>query len=251
MHSCIYQGQVRHRRLGPVPHAFRYSLFLLYLDLNELDEVFRRRLLWSTKRPAVAWFRRGDHFGDPDVALDTCVRDLVENETGTRPDGPIRLLTHLRYFGYIMNPVSFFFCFDETGESVHTVVAEVNNTPWKERHCYVFTDPLDSKLLTQKTFHVSPFMGMEMRYGWRFSVPGERLSAHVETYEHDKRVFDAAMSLERRDLTGWQLARVLLRHPMMTMKVATAIYWPALRLKLKGIPFYPHPKHTEPENISR
>lgn len=246
MHSCLYEGRVTHRRFTPVSHSFRYSLFLLYLDLAELDEVFHRRWLWSTRRPALARFRRDDHLGDPAVPLDTAVRDLVENQTGIRPNGPIRLLTHPRYFGYIMNPVCFYYCFDAAGENVTTIVAEVTNTPWGERHCYVLPDPIGRHFFTPKEFHVSPFMGMEMKYAWWISDPGERLTVHMENHEQGRPIFDAALSLKRRPLTGGRLARALLRYPLMTAQVAGAIYWQAMRLKMKRVPFFPHPKHADP-----
>jgi DUF1365 family protein len=130
MHSAIYHGWLRHRRHAPSRHAFRYRLFLMYLDLAELDTVFRGRWLWSARRMALARFDRTDHLGDPDVPLDRAVRDLVESRGGRRPAGPIRLLTHLRYFGHCFNPVSFYYCFDAGDTRVETVVAEVNNTPW-------------------------------------------------------------------------------------------------------------------------
>lgn len=109
MHSCLYEGIVRHRRVGPPPHEFRHSLFMLYLDLAEIDEVFRNRWLWSSSRFAVARFCREDHVGPASEPLDQSVRNLVQIRAGFRPSGAVRLLTHLRYFGYLMNPVSFFF----------------------------------------------------------------------------------------------------------------------------------------------
>lgn len=137
MQSCLYEGTVRHRRLTPVAHQFRQSLFLMYLDLDELPTLFRERWLWSCERFNVATFRRRDHFGDTAVPLSESVRALVEARTGRRPLGPIRLLTHLRYFGYCFNPLSVYFCFDPEDEHLEAVVAEVSNTPWGERHCYV------------------------------------------------------------------------------------------------------------------
>ena len=135
--SAIYEGTVRHRRRRPRLHAFTYRVFLMYLDLDDLDDVFQGRWLWSTQRPALARFRREDHVGDPSVPLDEAVRDLVAARTGHRPAGPVRLLTHLRYFGYVMNPVSFYYCFAADGAGLEAIVAEVNNTPWGEQHCYV------------------------------------------------------------------------------------------------------------------
>jgi DUF1365 family protein len=116
MKSCVYEGTVRHRRDAPVRHSFHYSIFMMYLDLAELPDLFRERWFWSPATPNLAWFRQSDHLGDPEKPLDQNVRDLVEAKTGHRPSGPIRLLTHLRYFGYGFNPVSFYFCFDSTDQ---------------------------------------------------------------------------------------------------------------------------------------
>ena len=159
MHSALYEGTIRHRRFAPVEHSFSYTMFMAYLDLAELDVAFRGRWLWSASRPALARFRREDHLGDRAIPLDRCVRDLVEAKTGRRPEGPIRLLTHLAYYGWCFNPVSFFYCFDRAGLNVEFIVSEVSNTPWLERHCYVH-DRRDSPgevfhARMKKEFHVS------------------------------------------------------------------------------------------------
>lgn len=252
-HSCLYEGSVQHRRRTPVEHRFRYALFMVYLDLSELESVFNRRWLWSTRRIAPARFRRDDYLGDPTQPLETAVRDLVERETGLRPTGPIRLLTHLRYFGYRMNPVSFYYCFDTDDRHVETVVAEVTNTPWGERHCYVLRNDAGQSIwnpVTPKEFHVSPFMGMNQQYRWTLSPPGDELDVRIESFEAGAPIFDAELNLRRRPISGWGLARVLIRFPLMTLKVAAAIYWQALRLWWKRIPFVPHPRSQQPTQVN-
>ncbi|MEF8793089.1 DUF1365 domain-containing protein [Thiohalorhabdus sp.] len=245
--SAIYQGTVVHRRSTPVDHTFRYRVSYLYLDLAELDTAFARRWLWSVDRFNLAAFHRADHLGDLEKPLETSVRDLVAERTGWRPEGRICLLTLPRYFGYGFNPVSFYYCWSPSGDSLEVIVAEVNNTPWGERHCYVL-DPAESlkprghRFRFDKAFHVSPFLAMGYTYDWRFNAPGEDLAV-VMRNEHDGGLdFEAAMALERRPLTGLQLARALVAYPFMTGKVVAAIYWQALRLWWKGVPFHPHPE---------
>ena len=168
MKSAIFSGQVRHRRTHPAGHEFRYRLFMMYLDLSELDSVFRRRWFWSTRKPALARFRRENHLGDASLPLDQAVRDLVELETGCRPAGPVRLLTNLSYFGYCFNPVSFYYCFDGNDQALETIVAEVNNTPWGERFCYVLGEAMNQGKASHKRYspakqmHVSPFRCLRM-----------------------------------------------------------------------------------------
>lgn len=255
MHSAIYHGWVRHRRFQPTRHAFRYRLFMLYLDLAELEQLFEGRWLWSTRRFAFARFRREQHFGDPTVPLDEAVRDLVQRRTGRRPAGPIRLLCHPAYLGYCFNPIAVFYCFDETGEWVEAIVAEVTNTPWGERHCYVLDarDGEGSPKLARrfaKRMHVSPFMGMNQSYDWRSNRPGERLVVHIAGRQQAQRLLDATLVLERRPMTPQNLALALTRHPLMTWKVAAGIHWEALRLWLKRVPIHDHPKYDPDDEKS-
>jgi len=243
MQSALYVGTLRHRRYSPVHHDFDYNVTLAWLDLGELDEVFRGRWLWSATRPALAWFRRADYLGDAAVPLDEAVRRHVERELGWRPEGPIRLLTQLRTFGHAFNPVSFYYCYDATGTQVEAIVAEITNTPWGERHAYAMRRSPGRKLRFRfdKRFHVSPFMPMEQRYHWHFSEPGPRLAVHMANLRHGWRVFDATLRLRRREIDGWSLASTLARYPFASLRVLAAIHWQALRLWAKGVPFHPHP----------
>jgi DUF1365 family protein len=250
LQSCIYEGYVRHRRFAPVNREFGYPLFLMYVALEELPTLFRGRLFWSASRFAPVWFRRGDHMGSSDQPLEGAVRDLVQTRTGHRPTGPIRLLTHFRSFGFAMNPISLYYCWN-TAETVDFVVAEVNNTPWNEQTCYV----LDLRRSTQrqgrlacevsKDLHVSPFLSMDFAYRFRLNVPGPSLVVHIENLCQPtsiaRPVFDATLLMRRRPLNRIELARVFCRYPFMTAQVFARIYRQAFCLWWQRVPYVPHP----------
>ncbi|MDX1403881.1 MAG: DUF1365 domain-containing protein [Woeseiaceae bacterium] len=256
MNSCIYEGRVKHARQKPARHQFSYRLFMMYLDLDELPGLFKRRWLWSVTRPAIARFRRGDHLGANDRPLVDCVRELVERETGKRPDGPIRLLTNLAYFGYCFNPVSFYYCFSKDGAKVEFIVAEVNNTPWGEQDSYVLEcgDGVVAKKAWRfrplKKMHVSPFIPMDIEYTWALSAPADHLSVFMADSKDGERILEATLMLRRKEINAVSLASVLLRFPLMTSKVILAIHWQALRLWLKRCPVYEHPA-LQKEAMSR
>jgi uncharacterized protein len=285
--SAIYEGTVRHRRHTVRGHRLRHRLALLYLDLEELPDLLGGRLV--ARRPGPVRFRRRDYLGDPAVSLAEAVRDAVEAQTADRPRGPIRILTQPRTFGHCFNPVSFYYCMEPSGQTLRSVVAEVTNTPWGERHAYVLPTPVTSAPGTcptapranlagpreatvattarattarattvrattvratpavlsgglPKALHVSPFMGMDHRYQWRLTTPGETLSVHIESHRQGRLAFDATLALRRRELTRASLARMTARYPLATVRVLALIYAHALRLKLEGVPVHPHPR---------
>lgn len=245
--SAVYEGWVRHRRHAPHAHSFRYRTAQLYLDLAELDRVFAGHRFWSVGRRNLAEFRRSDFLGPGELPLDEAVRARVAAATGARPTGPIRMLTHLRYGGYSFNPVTFYYCHSGDGE-LDSIVAEITNTPWRERHAYVLACRNAQRhgraLGWQfgKDFHVSPFMPMQRQYAWRFAPPGESLLVHMQVMREQSLEFDATLALKRRPLDATSLRRVLWRYPLMSAQVMGAIHWQALRLWLKGNPVYDHPQ---------
>jgi DUF1365 family protein len=212
----MYVGTVRHRRFAERDNEFSHKVALAYVDLGEPPPPGR-----------LVRFERSDYLGED------AVRDLVEGRTGKRPDGPIRLLTQLRSFGHCFNPVSFYYCF---GEGLEAVVAEVTNTPWGERHSYVIAG--EGRVLkgdSEKVLHVSPFMGMDHRYDWRVTEPGETLSVHIESTRDGALAFDATLSMERRPFSPRKLV-------LGNARVLALIYSHALGLKLKGVGVHPHPE---------
>jgi DUF1365 family protein len=248
--SAIYEGTVTHRRYAPHAHAFSYRMAQLYLDLDEVDRVFDRRLFWSVNRKNFVEWRRADYLGPSDMPLAEAVRQRVREQTGRSIAGPIRMLTHLRYAGHIFNPVTFYYCFEPDGSTLDCVVAEITNTPWRERHAYALS-VADAQTHGRafhwdfaKSFHVSPFMPMDRRYDWRFTAPSDDLLVHMKVWDAEQLDFDATLSLARQPINGQSLAHVLWRYPLMTAQVVTAIHWQALRLWLKRNLVHDHPARS-------
>lgn len=249
MHSAIYEGWVRHRRFIPRGHEFRYRSTLFYLDLDEVGQLFDGIFGWSYKRWNLGWFRREDYL-DPNIPdLGTAVRSEITRQMGSCPDGPIRMLTNLRLWGLCFNPVTLYYVFARESDRPSVILAQVNNTPWDERHCYVIPcNPATgkSRLGFAKAFHVSPFNPMDMHYRWVSTAPSEQLLVHMENYQDGDRHMDATLSLERKEWSPASLRRILWLQPWLTAKIPAAIYWQALKLWLKRVPLHSH--QTAPES---
>ncbi len=248
MQSCLYEGVVTHARVRPVDHAFRYRMFMAYLDLDELAGTLDSVTLLSRRRFAPASFLRDDHLGPIDQPLAVSVREHVRDKVGIETRGPVRILTQLRYFGAYFSPINLFYLFDETETRIEAVVAEVSNTPWLERHHYILWEgncsQRENKMAFShcKEFHVSPFMDMDAEYRWQLTSPAEQLSVQLSSFNEGRSLFQANMTLTRRPLDNRHLACLLLRYPVTSARITMAIYFQALKLWLKKCPFFPHPK---------
>ncbi|RYY75142.1 MAG: DUF1365 domain-containing protein [Gammaproteobacteria bacterium] len=250
--SAIYRGKVRHRRFSPKQHEFEYDVFMMYLDTSEIETIFSLSPLWSLSRFAPARYKRSDFHIDGKHAdleglpsIDESVRNTVESAIGERPNGPIRMLVNIRYWGFNMNPLSTYYCFDSAGENVIAILAEVNNTPWDERHAYVLTGSDFSTrqhVRFQKKLHVSPFNPMDMDYNWQSTTPSKTLALHLENWQNQQKITDATLTLNRETINQSSLNKILIHFPWMTVKIISAIYWQALKLWWKGVPIFNHEK---------
>jgi len=238
--SGIYDGSVMHRRLSPTPHAFRYRVFSLLLDLDELPNLAAGSRLFALNRWGIFSFHEKDH-GDG-RALRDWLKALL-SQAGIEADGPVRVLCYPRILGYVFNPLSVWFCHAKDGV-LKAIVYEVHNT-YGERYAYVMA--ADGASLVRhsqaKDFYVSPFLSMDCRYAFKVRPPGEEVLISIAEEEAGKPILTAMFSGKRQAFTSRNLLGMFFRHPLMTLKVIVAIHFEAVRLMRKGIGRHPH--HSE------
>lgn len=278
--SGIYSGHVRHRRFTPVLHRFRYSMFMVYLDVDEIDALCDKVMGFGRAWFHFARFRRQDYI-DGAKDINQAVKDKIHALTGKRIDGKVSMLCHLRYGGLYFSPLNVYYVFDQQGVWQY-VLAEVSNTPWNQRHYYAIPAKQywqQKHFIDDKAFHVSPFNPMDQDYVWQLSQPDSIVNIHLEVHskkdsfhwgseiisnknsnhnaerhnsghlngDHHKvnatKVFDATLAMQKQPFTTTTLLRHLLITPIMTIKVVVGIYWQAFKLWRKGAPIYDHPNH--------
>jgi uncharacterized protein len=244
LRSALYVGAVLHRRLRPVMHHLRYRVFWILFDLDEIEQLPRRLWLFSRNRFNALSFYDTDH-GDGGLRpLREQIDGLLRSADIDLPGGAIRLLCMPRIFGYGFNPLSIFFCY-AAGGSLAAMIYEVHNT-FGQRHSYLF--PVSERggevieHRCDKEFYVSPFMDMDMTYDFRVALPDRHVSVAIATSDRAGVQLVAALTGDRRMLSDAALLRVLITHPLLTLKVIGAIHWHAARMLLKGLRLRPRPE---------
>ncbi|AWB65410.1 DUF1365 domain-containing protein [Saccharobesus litoralis] len=244
--SGIYVGQVRHRRFSPTFHGFNYKLYMMGLDIDELENTLAQSGLLGTSWYNPIRFKQNDYVKGDLADLKARIANKVNELGGDYANWQhkkIFMLAQLRCLGLFFSPVNFYFCFnDDTNSNCLYMLAEVSNTPWNEKHYYLVD--LHNISDTQKAFHVSPFMPMDMRYRWKIKPPRNKALVHIENHQgqqHTNKVFDATMALSKKPINANNLFKTWLSLPAMTLKICLAIYWQALKLFIKRIPFVAHP----------
>ncbi len=233
MNSAIYTGFVRHQRFQPKKHSFRYRLFMMAIDLDESPSLAGFSPFLGLSRWNVLRFDPSHYLtGDKQLKKEAVWRKVL-SLGGDNTNGKVILLAQMSCFGFYFSPVNFYYCYDLDG-GLKYLLAEVSNTPWNERHYYLID--YKAKNDTPKCFHVSPFMNLDMAYRWKFKAPAKSLCVHIENHREDK-IFDATLSLRRKEISRKNLLACLIRLPFMTLKIVSSIYWQALKIYLKKIPY--------------
>lgn len=243
MNSALYRGEVTHRRLRPREHRLRYRVFWLLLDLSELDEIDDRLRFLSRNRFNLLSVHDRDHGDGSGADLRRHVEALLRAEGLDIGGGAVRLLTMPRVLGYVFNPISLYYCHDADGR-LTAMIYEVTST-FGERHAYVLPVASDAegrvRQGARKALHVSPFMGMDMRYAFRGHAPTERIDLAIDGFDAEGLLIHASLTGRRRALTDGAILAAVASMPFLTLKVTAAIHWEALKLWLKGTPLHPAP----------
>ncbi|MGX9418308.1 DUF1365 domain-containing protein [Vibrio sp. WJH972] len=247
LNSQLMIGTIRHRRFRPLTHTLSSSLFMPYIDLDEIEHL--SKTIWGFGERWWHWarFKRSDYVGGGDIKQS--IMDKVTSLGGEHLSNPkVMALIHLRYLGVYFSPVNFYYIFDGNGEWRY-LLAEVSNTPWNQTHYYlvpVYDGAIDD-YEHNKAFHVSPFNPINQRYLWRVKPVIRKLFVHLECHK-DEKVFDATLVMKMSSLSSKSLVLSLLKTPIMAIKVISSIYWHALVLWWKGAPIYDHTTKTDSQS---
>ena len=234
--SCIYNGTVIHKRYKPKTHFFKYSVFSLLLDLSELELLNEKIKFFSFNKFNLISFFEKDHGNRDGTSLVNWVKNYLKKNQIETENIKIKLLCYPRIFGYVFNPLSVFFVYDKN-EKLVSILYEVKNT-FGEQHTYVFRVDNENNLIQNncsKKFHVSPFIQMDCNYFFKILKPGERLSIIIDQYDPTGKILFASQDGKKADLTGKELIKSYLKHPLMTFKIISAIHFEAFKLWIKGI----------------
>ena len=233
MNSCIYNGVVTHKRFKPVKHFLKYKTFSFFIDLDEIEKLDKNNIIFSFNRFNIFSFYNSDH-GDRDgKSLKNWVMDNLIKFKISENINKIKLLCYPRIFGYVFNPLSIFYCYQD--EKLKVIFYEVKNT-FNEQHTYIFKVN-DSNIVTQKCkkkFYVSPFMNMDTYYNFRLLNPDDKLSVSIEQTDKKDTILNAVQTGERKDFNLKQLVVNFFKYPLMTIKIISAIHFEALLLWKKG-----------------
>ena len=238
--SCIYNGKVIHKRFKPKNHFFKYKVFSLFLDLDEITYIDKEISFFSYNKFNLISFHDKDHGERNNTSLKEWVIKNLKNINIEEKNIKIKILCYPRIFGYVFNPLSIFFVYN-SNSSLIAILYEVKNT-FGEQHTYVFKSNLENKNIKNnciKKFYVSPFMDLESTYYFRITNPGENLSVLIDQMDKDGKLLFASQDGRRSELNTKNLIFSYLKHPLMTFKVISAIHFEALRLWLKGIKLVP------------
>ncbi len=240
MKSALYAGFVAHQRFIPRPHRFSYPFFMWFLDLDNIDTLPDIGRWFSTRRLALSRFCRPDYLGNPCQPLHDSVKKRMQELTGKEVTGKVFGLLTLRTCGLYFSPVNFYFGYDQEAHCTH-MLAEVSNIPWNERHHYAhYIGGNQLHPVEAKEFKVSPFNPVDQQYTWTIKPPGKKIVIGITVHDQRGHIFDANLNLQHHSLDIKSVRGQLLRKPIMTTFIVAAIYWQALRLYLKGVPYVPY-----------
>ena len=238
MTSSIYNGTVIHKRFKPKTHFFRYNVFSLLIDLSELDYLNNKIKFFSCNKFNLVSFYEKDHGNRDGSSLVSWVKKNLEDNNIDTEKVRIKLLCYPRILGYVFNPLSVFYIYNEN-EKLVSILYEVKNT-FGEQHTYIFKLDSDQNLYQHncsKKFHVSPFIEMNCKYFFRLLKPGEKISVIIDQYQTDEKILYASQDGQRVDFNTKELIKSYLKHPLMTFKIILAIHFEAFKLWIKGIKF--------------